>query len=220
MYMSTGLVWGGNAEGVLLVVSRETGSHLSARQVLYESLILGLRYLYIKQGPPVRELWAFHIKHHSSLRHVPARPRGATAQKWAHFHTLLARQAIGTTVEFLIRGIDGLTTAHTGLVELIKQYRHLFLKFTIIQRRCTIGPRLRQFLMHWFAFSPPAVTAWMRTLVFPTFTAQRYMIALNRPAQPLHLFFIHDLLLVWHYISHGKSSGDASWYNNNRNSFV
>ena len=63
-YTTADLVWGGSADGVLVVVSRETGSHLSPRQVLYESLILDLRYLSFRR--PVRELWAFHTKHHSS----------------------------------------------------------------------------------------------------------------------------------------------------------
>jgi hypothetical protein len=213
-YMSTGMVWGGAADRVLLVVSRETGRSLPPRQVLYESLVLGLRYMRIGRGPPVRELWAFHVN------------VGDTDLKWARFHgTLLGRQAPGTEVEILIRGIDGLTTAQDGLFRLIQRHRHLKFKFkfTIIQRRCTIGPRFQPFLEPWFAFSPPAVTAAMRTLVFPTFTAQDYLAALALPfllPRQRGSFFVRDLLLLWHNILQGMSNSDAAWYNNNRNSFV
>jgi hypothetical protein len=206
-------VWGGAADRVLVVVSRETtGSLLPPRQVLHESLVLGLRYMQLSRGPAVRELWAFHVS------------VGETDWKWARFHgTLLGRQAPGTKVEILIRGIDGLTTAQDGLLQLIQQYRHLSLKFTITQRRCTIGLRLQLLLEPWFAFPPPAVDAAMRTLVFPTFTTQEYLAAVALPfplPQERGNFFVRDLLLLWHNIRKGMSNCDAAWYNNNRNSFV
>jgi hypothetical protein len=106
---------------------------------------------------------------------------------------------------------------------LIQQYRHLSLKFTITQRRCTIGLRLQLLLEPWFAFPPPAVDAAMRTLVFPTFTTQEYLAAVALPfplPQERGNFFVRDLLLLWHNIRKGMSNCDAAWYNNNRNSFV
>jgi hypothetical protein len=211
--MSAGIVWGDAADRVLVVVSRETtGSSLPPREVLHESLVLGLRYMQLSRGPAVKELWAFRVS------------VGDTGLEWAHFHgTLLGRQAPGTEVEILIRGIDGLTTAQNGLLRLIQQNRHLSLKFTIIQRRCTIGLRLQLLLEPWFAFSPPAVDAAMRTLVFPTFTAQEYLAAVALPfplLQQRGSFFVRDLLLLWHNIRKGISNGDAAWYNTNRNSFV
>jgi hypothetical protein len=135
----------------------------------------------------------------------------------------LGRQAPGTKVEILIRGIDGLTTAQDGLLQLIQQYRHLSLKCTIIQRRYTIGLRLQLLLEPWSAFSPPAVDAAMRTLVFPTFKAQEYLAAVALPfslPQERGSFFVRDLLLLWHNITKGMSNGDTAWYNNDRNSFV
>jgi hypothetical protein len=160
-YMSAGIVWGGAADSVLGVVSRETkGSSLPPRQVLHESLVLGLHYMRLRRGYPVRETWAFHVS------------VGDTDWTWAHFlGPLLGRQAPETEVEILIWGIGGLTTAQDGLYQLIQQHRHLRFNSTIIQRHCTVGPRLQPFLAPWIAFSPPAVTAAMRTLVFLIFTA-------------------------------------------------
>jgi hypothetical protein len=112
-------------------------------------------------------------------------------------------------LEILIRGIDGLTTAQDGLLQLIQQYRHLSLKFTITQRRCTIGLRLQLLLEPWFAFPPPAVDAAMRTLVFPTFTTQEYLAAVALPfplPQERGSFFVRDLLLLWHSIGRARAT--------------
>jgi hypothetical protein len=109
-------------------------------------------------------------------------------------------------LEILIRGIDGLTTAQDGLLQLTQQYRHLSLKFTIIQRRCTIRLRLALLLEPWLAFSLPVVDAAMRTLVF---TAQEYLAAVALPfplPQERGSFFVRDLLLLWHSIGRARAT--------------
>jgi hypothetical protein len=223
-YSSTGVYWGGgHRDRALLVVSRETGKHLVRQQVLHQSLVLGARWRSLQPAPQrYRELGAFHAQNHSSLRHVPANPKGATALKWAYIHTFLGRQPIGTEVEILIRGIDGLTTAHHGLLQLLWRYRHLSFKFTVLQRRCTIGVAMRPILSPWYPLCHPAVSAAMRTHVFPTFTEGQYRAALRLPLppQPRGALFVYDLLWLWHLISHGKSSNVHAWFNVNRNSFI
>jgi hypothetical protein len=119
----------------LLVVSRETGANLAPAQLLAESVVLGLRWALLHQNPnSFREIGAFHVQNQSSMRHVPATPSGATAHKWALFNDFFGRQVIGTEVQILVRGIDGLTTARGGLLGLIAQYPNLNLTFIFTQR--------------------------------------------------------------------------------------
>jgi hypothetical protein len=135
--MTCGLSWGyAGRSRVLLVVSRETGANLDPNQLLSESIVLGLRWVLLHHDPnSFREIGAFHVQHQSSLRHVPAAAVGAIALKWAAFNNFFRRQPNGTSVEVLVRGIDGLTTARDGLLGLINQYPNLNFMFIFTQRR-------------------------------------------------------------------------------------
>jgi hypothetical protein len=144
--------------------------------------------------------------------------------KWAPLHAAVSLPA-GSAVHFLVRGFDGLTVNHLGLVQFLERHAAVIFYFTFIQRRMTLSQRIRQELGRgpWLLNNNPVVERAMRALVYPRITRQDYLAALPFAPGLAHQLGVNhtlDIMSLWHHFSQGKAGNDGQWFNQNRNSFV
>jgi hypothetical protein len=193
----------------LVIISRESGIGLDIPTQMITNILYALRYVNATPHVVFDRLVVQHIRNRSSRLAVPDQAVGAVDVVWGDFLRAMNGLPISTSVDFLVRGWDGLTSQTYGLRNFILRYgsgpqcmqggRRLNFRFVFFQPRESTGA-----VLQWLFGDPAAPNApagpgpsnlwWpqpppnhpgrvlehsMRARVHPPFTHQQYLNMLN-----------------------------------------
>lgn len=171
------------------------------------------------------------------MRQVPHSLVGLSAASWAPFLQRLEAIPRHSSIHWVVRGWDGLSTAQAGLRNFIQAYASTYqnqyqfnFEWLFVQMRDTTNTGIITCFgrpVHWNPPAPGTFSAVLETAlgmrVHPPLSHQRYMNTLLHYqahfGNPIMRNQYHALALLYVFdcIDRGKSVGNASMYNHGRN---